>query len=757
MDVVAFSEALRSQPRADLLHELGRLGVAVQGLHDEQEVFETIGRRLLECGYLCCIFLYRDGEFVIHHLNQPREQLQEFQERLGHPLTGMVMKQPSPAARAAIATGEPQFAASIEATEAAALSARLPAIYAPWTLHGRTAGVIMVYGTKVGPELVDAIGLFGSLLGSAVDNARLIAGLERTNRDFALLATVSESVTKSLDLKETLTTALRVLTDVLDASNAFIMLHDPAKEALVAAAATPPYDRDLDRLLVNIHEPSISAHCFRDGVPVMVEDTSIRGDFNAELVARFAEKALLAVPLQTRNGRIGAVVLDDVRRPRHFSAHEIELATAIANHVGGAIENARLYDEVQRRVSDLTSVAKVGEAVTGTLDLEKVLDTALRHMVEIVDVTLGHILLASADRKYIEGVAIIPHAPDEERRLRIAVDDVSIGTRCFREGRTVAVEDTQSGFGFSLELAARHSARALLGLPIKSRGNIVGVAVLCDQRRPRQFTPQEIERAGAIINHLAIAIENARLYEEQKLSFEKLATAQAELVRRERLAALGELSAVVAHEVRNPLGVIFNSIGSLKRITRLEGDAKKLLDIVAEEADHLNRLVGDLLEFARPRQPSLKPTNVCDVIEEAITSATREATAAITFGRDVAPQMPLVPMDRYLIRRALANVAVNAVQAMPKGGQVTFRARRDDRRRPCARIDVIDDGPGLPASAVGRVFEPFFTTKATGTGLGLAVVKRIIEDHHGEVSISNGARSGATVTLWLPLDADASA
>jgi signal transduction histidine kinase len=166
-------------------------------------------------------------------------------------------------------------------------------------------------------------------------------------------------------------------------------------------------------------------------------------------------------------------------------------------------------------------------------------------------------------------------------------------------------------------------------------------------------------------------------------------------------------------------------------------------------------MVGDLLDFTRPREPILQPEDLSRVLQEALESARTQGGPdgqAVTFQVELEPGLPAVPMDRRLIRQALVNVVVNAIQAMPRGGVVKVRARRElYSGRPHLRIDISDQGMGIPAELLHRVFEPFFTTKAQGTGLGLAVVKRILEEHRGEITVESTSDRGTTFTLRFPL------
>ncbi|HVH42682.1 MAG TPA: ATP-binding protein [Labilithrix sp.] len=240
-----------------------------------------------------------------------------------------------------------------------------------------------------------------------------------------------------------------------------------------------------------------------------------------------------------------------------------------------------------------------------------------------------------------------------------------------------------------------------------------------------------------------------------------LLSAEQALLSRERLAAIGELTATLAHEVRNPLGVLFNSIASLRQLMRRELDqkarlnAQKLITIFTEETERLDAIVTDLLALARPTAIRARETTLANVVR-TITDVVPDLAegAPIELQLDLAPGMPLVMIDERLVRQALLNVVINALQAMPHGGTLTLTTRtefRDNGTFAC--LDVTDTGTGIPAENHSRVFEPFFTTKSTGTGLGLPLVKRIIDAHRGELAVVSSA-AGTTFTVRLPLSTD---
>jgi signal transduction histidine kinase len=273
------------------------------------------------------------------------------------------------------------------------------------------------------------------------------------------------------------------------------------------------------------------------------------------------------------------------------------------------------------------------------------------------------------------------------------------------------------------------------------------------------YGEQELQSAEMLGVQMASLLERTRLYDEArrlygdlKKSYDELGRAQAELVRHERLAALGELAAVMAHEVRNPLGVIFNSLTTLKRLLHPTGDAEMLLNMVGEEADRLNRIVGDLLDFVRPYELVKNPIAVTPIILSAVDVATQSLGHGPRVVTELGRELPPFPVDGPLLRQALVNLIINALQATPRGGgEVVVRARVDaNHGGPALIIEVEDRGPGLSPRAAEKMFQPFFTTKATGTGLGLAVVKRIVDAHLGEVTARPRDGGGTVFSVRLP-------
>lgn len=233
----------------------------------------------------------------------------------------------------------------------------------------------------------------------------------------------------------------------------------------------------------------------------------------------------------------------------------------------------------------------------------------------------------------------------------------------------------------------------------------------------------------------------------------ELDRAHGELAERQRLASLGELAAVVAHEVRNPLAVVFNALAGLRRLPPRGEDDAVLLGIIDEEAHRLKRLVATLLDAVRPFKPQVTPHELATVVSSAVALATRHDTreiADVTVELDVPPGATFV-FDDVLVVQALSNLVSNALDAPGRSSPVLVHVTTNAGETPRVRFEVTDDGAGVDETDRERIFDSFFTTRATGTGLGLTLVKRIAEAHGGVAFHELPEEGGARFVFELPV------
>ncbi|MFN0061605.1 MAG: ATP-binding protein [Myxococcaceae bacterium] len=420
--------------------------------------------------------------------------------------------------------------------------------------------------------------------------------------------------------------------------------------------------------------------------------------------------------------------------------------------------------DTERQLRETGLLLELARMTAGTLDVQQMLDAACDFLVKLVDVSHAVALIYDNETKSLSGLAASTGQRSFMRNIHLSIDEPSLAARVARERCVCVVENVPASLRapspvgkdeVSPSLAQHFHSKALLGLPLIAREELVGVIILVESRKTRSFGPALRALAEAAVGQLALSIQNASLYASLRDSYAQLAMTREKMVRRERLAALGEVAALVAHEVRNPLGVVFNAVAALRRRVPKDEESTMLLSVMEEEGTRLNRLVSELLEFARPREPELLPSDLAQIIEDSVGAAQAARGpehSNVSVVARVDPHLPLAQVDGRLMRQAFINIIVNAMDAMPNGGVVNIRARADARARgEHFRVDFVDAGVGIPTERIVRIFEPFFTTKAQGTGLGLALVKRIIEEHHGHIEIDSEPGRGTRVTFWLPL------
>lgn len=217
----------------------------------------------------------------------------------------------------------------------------------------------------------------------------------------------------------------------------------------------------------------------------------------------------------------------------------------------------------------------------------------------------------------------------------------------------------------------------------------------------------------------------------------------------ERLASLGEMVAAVSHEIRNPLGIISSTAELLKGKQALDDPQNNLPDVIVQEAKRLNNIVTDFLDFARPPSLHLMTCNVGEILEknlDFLSPAIHEKGFEIR--KRFATHVPDMQGDSSLLYRAFLNIVMNAMQAMPGGGTISIEVSARDHTLMC---EFSDEGPGIPEEILKKIWDPFFTTKDKGSGLGLPIVKKIIEGHGGTIAINNGPEKGTQVIVSLPL------
>jgi two-component system, NtrC family, sensor histidine kinase HydH len=318
--------------------------------------------------------------------------------------------------------------------------------------------------------------------------------------------------------------------------------------------------------------------------------------------------------------------------------------------------------------------------------------------------------------------------------------------------RDRARPETQAELDEMLETLG--SLKASLALPIvgttardpEDTGgpDLLGALFVDDERLLEPFSREEIELFEGLVAQAATTIQNSAVYEARK--------------ERDRLAALGEMAAGLAHEIRNPLGAIKGAVMVIEPSkVRLDDTTREFLDVIVEEVDRLNRVVSQFLTYSRPFKGETSPVDARQVIASTLRLLSDEQRAKIDF--DDAEAIPTVRGDPDALRQVFHNLVLNALDAIAAVPDGRIRIEIGVRRRGLLRgdavaIDVWDNGPGLSAQTMTNLFVPFHTTKSGGTGLGLPISQRIVENHRGVIEVGNVAGGGARFTVLLPADDD---
>jgi signal transduction histidine kinase len=326
--------------------------------------------------------------------------------------------------------------------------------------------------------------------------------------------------------------------------------------------------------------------------------------------------------------------------------------------------------------------------------------------------------------------------------IAAAVAALVVLGQSYLRGRREAVSVTSAAF---LGITLGYDALGQLGVTLAPRlsplGWVVFVAgvIMTLFGRFTALRGQLEERAQELNDR---ARDLARAYAD-------LRAAQDELVRKEQLAAVGELSAVVAHEVRNPLAIISNAVATLRRHGISEEDRGTLLAILDEETTRLNRLVGDLLRYARPITLERQLIGLRELVERGVTLA--EGKIGLDIELVETDPTERIWADQNLVRQVIENLIDNAIQAMSGGGLLTVTlANGVLDGAPGVEIQIADTGEGMDTEVRARALDPFFTTRPSGTGLGLAIVARIIDAHGGTLRIRSKAGAGTVMHVFLP-------
>ena len=340
------------------------------------------------------------------------------------------------------------------------------------------------------------------------------------------------------------------------------------------------------------------------------------------------------------------------------------------------------------------------------------------------------------------------------RAARHRLDESDIMADIVRTGKTEVIRGWDPRFDRANFESEQHAGLVRIFAPLAARDRTIGLLEAGRKAESAGLITEDERRAVRILAQQAgLAIHNARLFEAIKLSESQLRAAlmdlriaEDELRRRERLATLGQLSGGIAHELRNPLAIIRNSTYLLAMaLKNADEKTARHLATIDRQVESANKIINDLLDLARSKQPDRRAIETATVIHEAIASAAMPSNVRVEL--NLPSDLPPVLFDPTQLRQVLINLITNAYQAMPDGGElfVTSELNHDH-----ILVRVRDTGVGIPEENLDRIFLPLYSTKSKGIGLGLALAKQLAEVNEAELTVTSSVGVGSTFTLSLP-------
>ena len=679
------------------------------------------------------------------------------------------------------------------------------AIFAPMIRGNRVIGAVGVANFKptvFNDKQVALIKAFADQAVIAIENTRLLKELRESLQQQTATADVLKVISRSaFDLQTVLNTLTESAARLCGADKGAIMMREG--DAYWIRANYGFADEAVQYALSHPIQPdrgSATGRVALEGKAIHIPDVLADPEYRAAGYQKtFGYRSILGIPLLREGTTIGTFTLTrDEMDP--FNDKQIELATTFADQAVIAIENVRLFDEVQTRtrelarsIEELQALGEVSQAVNSTLDLETVLTTIVGRAVQLSHTDAGAIYVFDEERKAFRlhatyGMSETMIAAIRDRK--IGLGDANIGAAATQR-KPIQVPDIRNEPTSPVnEIILREGYRSILIIPLLRPDHIVG-ALVVRRKTPGEFPQSTVELLQTFADQSVVAIQNARLFEkveartrELAKSLEDLRTAQDRLVQTEKLASLGQLTAGIAHEIKNPLNFVNNfSAVSIELIDELR-QALAVLDVdnkpraqISEIADMLqgnldkvvqhgkraDSIVKNMLLHSRQGSGDHRPIDINTLVEESLNLAYHGARAekqgfniALEKSFDsAAGEVDVFPQE---ITRVLLNLISNGFYAATKrktegGDYKPTLAAATKNLGDSVEIRIRDNGTGIPAEVKEQMFNPFFTTKPVGegTGLGLSISHDIIvKQHGGAIEVDTEPGEFTEIRIILP-------
>ena len=672
-----------------------------------------------------------------------------------------------------------QTDASYTLTKAQKLGGYRTVLCAPMLRGGEPIGVFELARHTVRPfteRQIELLATFADQAVIAIENARLLNELRELLEQQTATSKVLDAISRSaFDLHAIFETVAESSVRLCEADRAYIFRFDgEVLRAAVAFNASQENKDFVERNPIRLDRGSASGRAVLERRTIHIPDISADPGYSYGVKAIEPVKTVLGVPILKGDDILGVIVIYRLE-VRPFTNDQIAPVETFADQAAIAIENVRLLDalrertdELGRSVEELRALGEVSQAVNSTLDLETVLSTIVAKAVQLSGTEAGAIYVF--DDQLREFHLRATYGMDQEliaglRQQHIGMDEPNVEL-ALAEGEPIQVpdlrEDTPSAAN---EIVLRAGYRARLVAPLVRGEDVVGMLVV-RRRTPGAFPQNTVELIKTFAAQSAVAIENARLFQNVETSLQDLRTAQDRLVQTQKLASLGQLTAGIAHEIKNPLNFVNNfsavsvelidelreALGSAHFDNKLRAEISEIadtlqgnLDKVVQHGKRADAIVKNMLLHSRQGSGEHRPVDINALVDESLNLAYHGARAEkqgfnITLEKSFDPAAGEVDLFPQEITRALLNLISNGFYAATKrkaeangGDYEPTLAVATKNLGSSVEIRIRDNGTGIPPEVKEKLFSPFFTTKPAGegTGLGLSISHDIIVKQHG--------------------------
>ena len=453
----------------------------------------------------------------------------------------------------------------------------------------------------------------------------------------------------------------------------------------------------------------------------------------------------MAVPVEMRGQVVGLLNVDS-RQVDAFDETDEKRLMGMASEAAQWLELAWEMDQLRVKGRQLTSLVDIAQMLISESNLDEILEQINVQTFRLMKTRLSSVFLLSDDSSQLVLRACLGGTQLYREKPNLSIEDSLLGSVILRRKPISVVDVAEEKRYLQPDIARKEKLVSMLAVPLIFGEKPIGVLAVYTHERHR-FSNDEIKLLGTLGDLSAIAIEKGRLLARVVDMEEKLRAS-------ERLSALGLLAAEIAHEIRNPLTVVQMLFHALLEGLEMDATAKRDAELIGEKMRQMNRILDQVLQFARSSEPTKEPLRAEQLIDDVFLLTRHKLQQQnIEMRSQVAGELPSFHADRAQIEQVLLNLILNAAEAMPEGGSLRLSAsleKLDDV--PHIVLAVRDNGMGMSPFQVENLFAPFLTYKETGTGLGLAIVKKIMENHQSKVQVESKVGQGTKFKLLFPVE-----